>query len=302
MEISIVIPVYNKADYVADCLKNALEQDFDSFEVIAVDDGSTDGSGAICDEVAKDDSRLRVLHFENGGVTAARRKGVEDAKGRYIMFLDSDDRLLPGALRKTYDAIKKTDADEVFGTYEDQNGNKYDSGHRGWTDVEPLVWDLLGRRNKFCVTWGILFKKEILSNCINTTRLIANGEDILMQIKVLMKDPKVYFIPDCIYLYNVGVPNNRQRNLEEEKIYDRELKKTLQPKWGKYESGLLLHQIKLYEKFVLSKKFNVKKEYYGQFRKNISKDIPLLDRIAFCLPPRLTYILIRIFRKIKGMS
>lgn len=298
MEISVIIPVYNKADYVEECLNNALQQDFGSFEIIAVDDGSTDDSGKICDRVAEEDSRLRVIHVENGGVTAARRIGVENAEGKYIMFLDSDDKLLPGALSKLYEAMKQTDADEVFGNYQDQYGKVYDSGRKGFADIEPMVWDLLGRRNTFCVCWGILFRKELLAGCIDAPREIRTGEDILMQIKVLMKNPKVFFINDAVYFYNIGLPNGRTRTLSDERIYDEELHKTLQPQWEKYRSGLLLHQIKIYEKFILNKDFSVMKAYYRQFRKYLSSDIPLLDRIAFLLPPRVAYLPIWLYKKI----
>ena len=87
MKVSIVIPVYNKAEYICNCLKSILQQDFEDFEILVVDDGSTDDSGRICDEEAAQDSRIRVIHTENGGVTAARRKGVEQAVGEYILTL-----------------------------------------------------------------------------------------------------------------------------------------------------------------------------------------------------------------------
>ena len=86
MKISVIIPVYNKDTYVRKCLQQALSQDYDDYEVIAVDDGSSDSSSAICDEMANENPRLKVIHKENGGVTAARRTGVEEARGQYIMF------------------------------------------------------------------------------------------------------------------------------------------------------------------------------------------------------------------------
>ena len=89
--VSVIIPIYNKEAYVETCLKSLLKQDFDSFEIVAVDDGSTDRSGKICDRMAERDSRIRVIHTPNGGVTAARRKGVEEAFGRYILFVDAKD-------------------------------------------------------------------------------------------------------------------------------------------------------------------------------------------------------------------
>ena len=89
--ISIIVPVYNVEDYIRPCLDSILAQTYTNFEAILVDDGSKDGSGSVCDEYAEKDSRFIVVHKENGGVSSARNKGLEIAKGEYIAFVDSDD-------------------------------------------------------------------------------------------------------------------------------------------------------------------------------------------------------------------
>ena len=122
MEISIVIPVYNKAEYINGCMDCLLQQDFDDFEVICVCDGSTDNSGEICDQWAAKEQRIRVIHKDNGGVTAARRRGVEEAQGKYVMFVDADDKLLPGALSTMHQAIEQSQADEVIATFKTHEG------------------------------------------------------------------------------------------------------------------------------------------------------------------------------------
>ena len=99
MTISIVIPVYNTETYLPACLDSILSQDFTDFEVLLVDDGSKDGSGAICDAYAGKDRRVRVFHQENGGVSSARNLALEQAGGDWICFIDSDDRLVPGGLQ-----------------------------------------------------------------------------------------------------------------------------------------------------------------------------------------------------------
>ena len=298
MKVSIVIPVYNKAEYISDCLESLLQQDFDDFEIVAVNDGSTDDSGKICDEKAAENTRIRVIHTENGGVTAARRKGVEQAKGEYIMFVDADDKLLPNAIKTLYKAIIDSGADEVIGTYKDQYGNRYDSGWRGFTPCEPLVRNLLSIKNSFCVLWGIMFRKSLLDGCLNAPREIVEREDSLMQIKCLMKSPKVYFIADAVYLYYQDVPNQRKENLEWIRIYDNELQKTLQPQWELYKSAFVGHQIKVYEKFIDKRQFNVLNDYYRPLRKQLSSDIPLMDRIAILLPPQLGYFPIHYYKKL----
>ena len=93
MMISIIVPVYNTEQYLPDCLDNILSQSFTDFELLLIDDGSTDGSGAICDAYAKKDSRIRVFHKENGGVSSARNFGIKKASGEFLTFVDSDDIL-----------------------------------------------------------------------------------------------------------------------------------------------------------------------------------------------------------------
>lgn len=301
MKISIIIPVYNKADYIRPCVESLLEQDFDEFEIVAVDDGSTDASGSICDELAASQSRLRVFHTPNQGVTAARRYGVEQAQGKYIMFVDSDDALMPHALKTLYETIERTGADEVIGTWQNQHGQLHDSGMRGRQSCEPLVRNLLAIKNSFCVLWGIIFKKELLDGCLNAPREIIQREDTLMQIKCLMKSPFVYFIPHTVYIYNEGVPNNRVEDLAMIRIYDRELRQTLQPQWETYRHAFVHHQLKAYERFLDLKEFHVFEEYYRPMRKQLDSSIPLMDRIAILLPPRISYILIHGYKKLLAM-
>jgi glycosyltransferase involved in cell wall biosynthesis len=298
MKVSIVIPVYNKAEYISNCLESLLQQDFDDFEIIVVDDGSTDDSGRICDEKSAQDSRIRVIHTENGGVTSARRKGVEHAAGEYIMFVDADDSLLTGAITTLYNAITENGADEVIGTYKDQHGNCYDSGWRGFVPCEPLIRNLLSIKNSFCVLWGIMFRKKLLDGCLDAPREIVEREDSLMQIKCLIKNPKVFFIADAVYLYNVDVPNNRIENLEWIRIYDNELRKTLQSQWELYKSAFVGHQIKVYEKFIDKRQFYVLNDYYRPLRKQLTSDIPLMDRVVIMLPPQLGYFPIHYYKKL----
>lgn len=113
--ISLIVPVYNAEDYLDRCLRSILSQDFESFEVILVDDGSTDSSPMICDRYSASDPRFRTIHKPNGGVSSARNAGIDLAKGEYLMFVDSDDELLPGALKAMTDGLDGEDM--VLGGY-----------------------------------------------------------------------------------------------------------------------------------------------------------------------------------------
>ena len=302
MKLTIVIPIYNKAAYIRPCMESLLEQDFDDFEIVAVDDGSTDGSGDLCDELAQETPRIHVIHTSNGGVTAARRIGVEQAQGRYIVFVDSDDVLMPHALKTLYDTIEQTQADEVVGTFCTQDGTLSPKVYEGWTPVEPLIQAIITGKNRFPVLWGIIFRKEILEDSLDTPRDIIEGEDKLMQVKVLMKQPKVFFIKDCIYRYTLGLPNSRQHTLERERLYDDLLRQVLSPQWDTYQSAFVLHQLKEYEKFIHDGQYNVRKEYYEDCLIPHStlntQHLPIYDWLVWQLPPRLARPLIKLYRRI----
>ena len=293
MKISIVIPVYNKEAYIKQCLSATLSQDIDDYEVVIVDDGSTDTSGVICDEMASNNSRLRVFHTKNGGVTAARRRGVEESQGQYIMFCDSDDQLLPQTLGKSLEAVVANDADEVIAPYQNQHGVQHDSGYRGFISPYDVITDFMSLRNSFPPIWAILFRRDlILDGCLDIPRDIYLGEDILFHIRYLLKASKVYCISQCNYIYNEGITSYPKINLEYEQKYDQLLQAALAPAWPAMEPYFRLRQLKVYEKFLDTKQFGVYQKYYHLLKGKLSKSMPFADRLVFSLPPRLAYYFI----------
>lgn len=287
--ISVIIPVYNKEEYVENCLRSVMTQDFDNFEVIAVEDGSTDQSGLICDKIAKEYPNLTVIHPENGGVTAARRIGLEHSKGKFITFVDADDMMLPNALRRLYEEIIATGADEVVARYIDQHDNL--CGHEGGQFMQPawMIKQLLASKADFCVLWAVLFRKELLKGCLDTPRIIRSGEDILMQIECLIKKPKVWFSDEVVYMYNVGLPNNRPLSLDEQMLYDKILYSLFKDELEEFEPYIVLHQTKMYENFIYKKQFDVYNKYYKLLKRANKCQLSLADRIAIALPPRLAH-------------
>ena len=298
MKISVIIPVYNKAEYIGGCLEGLLQQDFDDFEVICVCDGSTDNSAEICDEWAAKDQRIRTIHKENGGVTAARRKGVEEAQGQYLMFVDADDKLLPDALKTMYQAIEQSQADEVIATFTTHEGVPSPVVYQGFTPVEPLIKAIMTSKNRFPVLWGIIFRRELLTDVLDIPREIIEGEDKLMQVKVLIKQPKVFFIPQPVYSYTLGLPNSRRHTLEREKLYDQLLQEALGQRAEEFTDALTLHKLKEYERFIYDGVFDVRKAYYKSAIGKPSSAIPLYDRLVFALPPMLARPVIKLYRSI----
>lgn len=294
IKLSVVIPVYNKQEYLETCMKSVFAQDLKGIEAIAVDDGSTDGSGAVLDHLAYSFPSLRVIHTTNGGVTAARRTGVEAARGRYVTFVDPDDKVVEHGLDKLYNAIVSTGADEVVGTYRTQHGVTVSTGITGEADTTWMMRQLLASKARFCVLWAVIFKKELLEGCLSAPRTIRSGEDILMQILCLVKRPKVVFIDDVVYEYTVGLPNDRRQNLDEQRAYDAHLRDGLAPVWDEMKDYFLLRQLKQYENFIAAGEFHVLNDYFRPLRRQLSSRIPLADRIALLLPPCLAYIPIKL--------
>lgn len=160
--ISVIVPVYNVAAYLPECLQSILEQDYRELEVIVIDDGSTDDSGAICDAWAVRDSRIRVIHQKNGGAAAAKNAGLRAATGAYLSFVDSDDYLEPGAYSHMVSLLEAHDADVIQCAYRDVYRDRREDHIRSdglaviaavdylrlyttdWTCA--LLWDKLYRR------------------------------------------------------------------------------------------------------------------------------------------------------------
>lgn len=293
MEVSVLIPVYNKGEHVERCLRSVLEQDADDFEVVVVDDGSTDGSAAICDRLAAEYPRLRVIHETNGGVTRARRIAYEASTGRFITFVDADDRMLPRGLRALYEAIVREGSDEVVATYDNNRGQHFDSGIRGLADPDEMLRQLSGSKARFCILWAVIFRREILEGCLDEARVaIRPGQDILMQMICLAKRPKVFFIPDSVYWYNAGLTVYKTPTVEAQEAFDEMLRKAFAKRWPALKPCYTLRQVKAYEMLLTYRLFGEGKRYLSTFRGDIDSNIPLADRIVCYLPAQVAYCLI----------
>ena len=111
MEISVIVPVYKVEKYLKQCVDSILNQTFPDFEVLLIDDGSPDSCPAMCDDYARKDPRIRVFHKENGGLSSARNKGIEESRGNWLCFVDSDDYLAENMLENLYTAATTNTAD-----------------------------------------------------------------------------------------------------------------------------------------------------------------------------------------------
>ncbi len=122
LELSIIVPVYNVGNYLRRCVDSILSQDYETYEIILVNDGSTDSSGVICDELAEQHVHISVIHKPNGGLSSARNAGLKVAKGKYIWFIDSDDYISAGVLSFMMSQITRDDYDALFFSYIKSDG------------------------------------------------------------------------------------------------------------------------------------------------------------------------------------
>ncbi|MGN1326481.1 MAG: glycosyltransferase family 2 protein, partial [Clostridia bacterium] len=116
-KITVIMPVYNVEKYLEEAIDSVIYQTYQNLEIILIDDGSTDNSGNICDEYAKKDSHIKVIHQENKGLSGARNTGLDIATGEYIMFIDSDDIFPKDACEKMLKFMEEKDADYIVGNY-----------------------------------------------------------------------------------------------------------------------------------------------------------------------------------------
>ena len=160
--ISVIVPVYNSAKYIPACIDSMIKQEYPDWELLLVDDASTDDSADVCDGYASKDKRIKVIRAPHGGAAAARNRGIEEAKGEYISFADSDDTVEPDYLKYMYDAAIAHAADIVCcGHDEPKEGQEIRSAGDNGGFKKVGLDDLLYQRGLMSVPWGYLFKRSL---------------------------------------------------------------------------------------------------------------------------------------------
>jgi len=209
--ISVIIPVYQVKDYLAECLDSVFAQDetFSDFEVVCVDDGSTDGSADILKQYASKDPRLRIITQENSGLSAARNTGIEAARGRYVMFLDSDDMLTPDALATVASAFAESDAEIVtFAAYLYPEGT-----HDEWLEQLFTLRDvtyqgfspqLMFEENAQPYVWRTAYSTRfLLRTGLRFDSTVAYGEDAVFMFLAYPQAACTRIIPAKLYYYRL---------------------------------------------------------------------------------------------------
>ena len=222
IKISIIVPVYNVQDYLADCLNSILSQTFANYEVIIVNDGSTDSSPQIIDSFKTKFPNLKIIHQKNQGVSNARNTGIIHSEGEYLFFLDSDDKIKPTTLEKLYRGCEQSKVPlaicgiELFNEF--GSISKFIYKGNNLINSADLAEDILIGR-MFSWVWNKLYRKDIWEKNSLSFKEGAYYEDIEIIFRILKCYSPIFCVPEALYEYRVR-PGSIVASHSEKKITD----------------------------------------------------------------------------------
>ena len=200
--ISVIVPIYKAESYLRKCIDGILLQTFTDFQLILVDDGSPDKSGEICDEYAQKDSRVVVIHKTNGGLTSARKYGMDHAKGEYSIHIDPDDWVELSLLEELYHEVVKTDADMVICDFWEHCNKEvvYSRQKPKTLDNKEVMTEM------FTTLKGTMWNKLIRTSCYKQCNIqfyedLVLIEDLFLMFQFLLHPLKISYVPKALYHY-----------------------------------------------------------------------------------------------------
>lgn len=205
--VSVIVPIYNAASYLPQCLESICNQNYANLEIILVDDGSTDQSGRICDNYAMKDERIVVIHQKNAGLVVARKRGLEKAKGEYIGFVDADDYIEEDMFLSLLEKIG--DADFIHSSYYENNRKKEIqlSGMVDFSDGKTAFLEtaVLGKSAYISPSiWSKLFRADFIKKCYaKVPNECSFGEDLLCLCICILESRKCILLDEAYYHYRV---------------------------------------------------------------------------------------------------
>lgn len=237
--VSIIVPVYNTGEYLAPCVESLIAQTFQNIEIILVDDGSTDGSGALCDEFACRDSRITVIHQPNRGVSAARNAGLAQAVGKYVTFVDADDAMVPHGIETALKYLLKHEADMV--TYGWKRIYTADGRSEDFIENEAVLEDIPAALQRILehysacgggYPWNKLWRRDIFGeNMPEFDPQLYYFEDLEWVIRLVLRTRRITICPHCLYRYYVhetSATNSPEKAERRELGYHRSVEKIIQ--------------------------------------------------------------------------
>lgn len=310
--VSVIVPVYNVQNYIERCIKSILDQSYKNIELILIDDGSTDNSKNICEQFTMKDKRVCLISKKNEGAGYARNVGIDLAKGKYIMFVDSDDYLLEYGIERAVSVIIKENADIVRFGHCSGKDNNYSINTR----IKPYkVYDnkqvFRTRETDICV-WGKLYKRSILGN-IRYPK-VSTYDDEFVTYKFLYQAKKIVLLNEIYYYYYMSsnsIMRSRDKELplgivnayEERKLYfkDKKEDELYEITCKEYAIRLML----LYFKYDLYRQAKYSKdELYAMFKReykqgrNVTSGIKeKITLLGFNIAPKIMDIAVKIIKR-----
>lgn len=277
--VSVIVPVYNAEKQLNRCIKSLVNQSYQNLQILLIDDGSEDGSGRICDEWAKKDGRICVIHQENSGVSSARNTGIENATGKYISFVDSDDFVVENIYDIMVKKAEQTDSDQVCCNIKNfYNGKFVEEEHVfGETTFglqkkiyENMIVPLLdpekgnGRECLLQSTCNKIYRRStILQNNIRFNCKIRYAEDYLFNVNFYRFAVKVSFVREHLYVYDRSTEGSLSKRFRhdafENSVYIRKIEKEWFPyAWTRQEYAMLILNIQMTYIFNFVSVFGIK--------------------------------------------
>ena len=286
MKFSIIVPVYNVSKYIVDCVESIEKQEYESYEVILVDDGSTDESGLICDKFKEKYSNIKVIHKANGGLSDARNNGIVVAKGEYILFVDGDDYIGKDALKEIEKAIKDGDNpdviclelvkifDDSIDTVEMGDGIDENINKLYGDDLYTYLANLPKYPASACTK---VIKRELFSKFDLYFEKGLLSEDLEWCIRLFLAAKTFYYCPYKYYFYRQARKNSISNTPSEKKVMD-----TLNTfaKWTEYsvsmenfeKRNMICSYMEYIFRFLLLGYENISKNNRKNFLKKIKKN------------------------------
>jgi glycosyltransferase involved in cell wall biosynthesis len=209
LKASIIIPVYQAEEYIRQCLDSIISQSFRDFEVIIIDDGSTDKSGRICDDYANRDSRIHVFHQHNQGVTAARKAGLAHAEGKYIFWVDADDYVESSWLEKAFARLNMDCSNIVLwnsDTFVGSNGKIVKQSE--WKSQPLEDWKRNSAIGKYSVLWAFCASRKLWSMIQFPENITHAGEDGYLSLNLFLIAEGISVIPEVLYHHRADSANS----------------------------------------------------------------------------------------------
>lgn len=222
--VSVIIPAYNAEDFISTCLNSIVNGTYSNIEVIVINDGSADDTARICDEYARENTNVCVVHTENSGVSAARNKGLELARGEYIMFVDADDVISRDCIERLYNAAIQSGAELTAGRSirYDRELPDFEKANDGEGAISVITEEYerirLSADTRFLSVWAKLFSKKVLDGAKFVVGKKIN-EDAFFVFEALLKCTKIATVDHCVYGYRHN-PNSASMAAFSKKFYD----------------------------------------------------------------------------------